>query len=297
MRLVGGGQGRTARMKTPMDLRTKTVLITGAASGIGLCTAKEFAQRRAVPLLVDINREALLKELEILRGAGYEAYGFQADITDIERMRELREELTERGLAPDIIVNCAGLTLVCHINRTTHEDWTRMINVNVMGTVNTIDTFLPAMLERRSGHIVNISSIDGIIPIPGQAAYCASKFAITGLTEVLYFDLKGCGIGVTLVCPGAVNTPMADALPVRDLPLEFKGSGFVMRLVKVISNEPERIARHIVEAVTHGRFLVIPGFPSRVFYHYRRLFPKIATRSGIWVARVFDLVRRRSAVS
>ena len=279
-------------MRNPMKLFGKRVLVTGAGSGIGLSTAREFAQRRSIPILVDINREALDTALGELRSGGYEAHAFQADVTDIERMRELSRELDERGLTPDVIVNVAGLTLIAHIRATTHEDWSRIIGVNVMGTVNTIDTFLPAMLERRSGHVVNVSSIDGIIPIPGQAAYCASKFAVTGMTEVLHYDLRHCGVGVTLVCPGYVDTPMAQSMPIRDMPLEFKGSGLVQSVFRFFSSQPERIAKHVAEAVAHDRFLVIPGFPSRMMYHYRRLFPRIATRSGIWTARVFDVLRR-----
>jgi len=277
------------------DLRSKKVLITGGASGIGLSTAYEFAKLRAIPILVDINAEAIERVVSDLRSKNYEAYGFDADITDIEKMRALREELKKMKLEPEIVVNCAGLTLVCHISETTHSDWTKMINVNVMGTVNTIDTFLPSMLEKGHGHIVNISSIDGLIPIPGQAAYCASKYAITGMTEVLHFDLKHRGIGVTLVCPGAVDTPMAHSMPVRDMPLDFKGSKHVMKLVRIFSNTPGRIARHIVEAVQEDKFLVIPGLPSRLFYRFRRLFPKLATKSGIVTAKLFDVIRRRKS--
>ncbi len=282
-----------ARNKVPVDLRDKRVLITGAASGIGLCTAKEFAQRRAVPILVDVNAHGLDKELELLKEIGYEAHAYQADITDIDRVRALAVELDEKGLTPDIVINCAGLTLICHVSSLTHEDWTRIIDVNVLGTVHMIETFLPPMLEKQEGHIVNIGSIDGIIPVPGQAAYCATKFAITGLTEVLYFDLRDCGVGVSLVCPGYVNTPMAKSMPVRDMQMEFKGSGTVLRVFEFFSNSPNRIARHIVHAVINRKFLVIPGFPSRLIYHYHRLFPRIATASGVVTARVFGLLRQK----
>lgn len=276
-----------------MELRGKRVLITGAASGIGLATAREFAQRRAVPILVDINAEGLAAEMEDLKRIGYESHGYTLDITDFDATLALRDELESRGLSPDVLVNVAGLTLVCHVGQTTHSDFKRIIDVNLMGTINIIMAFLPAMMERGYGHITNVSSIDGIIPVPGQTAYCASKFAITGFTEVLYFDLRQSGIGVTLMCPGYVNTPMAQAKPIRDLQLEFKGSGMAMNLLATFSNSPKRIARHIVLAVVEDKFLVIPGAPSRLFYHYRRLFPKIATKSGVWTARAYDYLRRR----
>jgi short-subunit dehydrogenase len=268
-------------------------LVTGGGSGIGLATAARLAAKGAVPVLVDINRAALDKALANLKGEGFEAYGFQADITDIDALRRLQIDLEEKGLSPDILVNCAGLTLVAHVSSIDHEEWNHIINVNLMGTIRTVETFLPAMLERGHGHIVNIGSIDGIVPVPGQAAYCASKFGVTGLTEVLYYDLKQHGIGVTLFCPGYVNTPMAMAHPVKDLHLRFRGWRLVEWFLRLFSTSPERTARRIVEAVERGRFLVIPGVPSRIIYHYRRLFPRLATSSGVVVARAYGWLRRK----
>jgi short-subunit dehydrogenase len=282
-------------MKVRTAFKGKKVLVTGGASGIGFAIARESALRGGFPVLADINREALDRAVEELRRAGLDGYPYRLDVTDIEAVREMRKHLQEKGLLPDILVNCAGVTLVAHVCNTTYEDWERMININLMGPVNITDTFMQDMIERGSGHIVNIGSIDGLIPIPGQAPYCASKFAVTGLTEVLYFDLKARGIGVTLVCPGAVNTPMAKGMPVRDFPHSFGGeklTGFIWRMVESISNSPENIARHAAEAVEHGRFLVIPGAPSRLMWHYRRLFPRVATASGVGTAKIFDALRR-----
>ena len=151
------------------------------------------------------------------------------------------------------------------------------------------------MMRRGSGHITNVGSIDGIIPVPGQAAYCGSKFAVTGLTEVLHYDLKQCGIGVTLVLPGYVNTPMAQAMPVRDMSFDFKGSSLAIRMVAAFGNSPKKIARHIADAVAYDRFLVIPGWPSRAIYHFKRLFPGLATSAGLGTARVFTVLRRHLA--
>jgi short-subunit dehydrogenase len=131
-----------------------------------------------------------------------------------------------------------------------------------------------------------------LIPIPGQAPYCASKFAVTGLTEVLYFDLRQHGIGVTLVCPGYVSTPMAKSMPIKDMHTEFRGSAMVKRILEAFSGTPQRIAEHVVEAVINNKFLVIPGLPSRIIYHYRRLFPRLATSSGLVVARMFAWLRK-----
>ncbi len=280
------------KMKERHDLRGEKALVTGGASGIGFAIARELAGRGAVPILLDLNQDALDGALEALRRKGYEAWGYKADVTRIEELREVKERLEAQGSSPDILVNCAGITLIAHVTATEHEEWRRIIDVNLMGTVNAVETFLPAMVERGHGHVVNIGSIDGIIPIPGQSAYCASKFAVTGLTEVLYYDLRQSGVGVTLVCPGYVRTPLASTSTLKDLPLHFKGAKALERFLKVFGSSPSKVARRVVGAMARGRFLVIPGLPSRVFYHYRRLFPRLATRSGLWVAGLFAWWRK-----
>lgn len=274
------------------DWKDLKVLVTGGGSGIGLSIAAEVAARGAVPLLVDINPRALSAAEKELRVAGHEVHAFHVDVTDIDAVRRLRDELQRRHLAPDVLVNCAGVTLVAHVTSTEHEEWKRIIDVNLMGTVNVIETFLPTLLEKGGGHILNVGSIEGLVPIPGQSAYCASKFAVTGMSEVLYYDLKPRGIGVTLVCPGYVNTPMTRSHPVKDLPVRFRGWEKVSRILEIFSSRPEKIASRALDGMEKGRFLIIPGSPSRFFYHYRRLFPRLAAYSGVAIGRLYERLRR-----
>lgn len=279
-------------MRKKRDWKDKKVLVTGGGSGIGLAIATEAAARGAVPILVDMNPEALSSAEAALRRKGREVYAFRVDVTDLDALSELRHALKERSLSPDVLVNCAGVTLVAHVTATEHEEWRRIIDVNLMGTVNMVETFLPDLLERGAGHIINIGSIDGLIPIPGQSAYCASKFAVTGMSEVLHYDLKPQGIRVTLVCPGYVNTPMTRSHPVKDLPIRFRGWEKVARLLELFSSRPEKVAARALEGAEKGRFLVIPGLPSRLIYRYRRLFPRLASASGVVVGRVYARLRR-----
>ncbi|MBN2169420.1 MAG: SDR family NAD(P)-dependent oxidoreductase [Actinobacteria bacterium] len=279
-------------MKRKTDLKGKEVLITGGASGIGLSTAREFAKHGATPILVDINRAALNKAVSEFKDDGKAAYGFEADITSRDKLAELKKELEHNSLSPDILVNSAGITLVGHWDSHTDQDWERMFSINVMGTLNTIKAFLPCIQAKGEGHIVNIGSLDGLVPMPSQSAYCASKFAVTALTEVLHFDMRHSGIGVTLVCPGSVTTPMAASFPLRDINTDFKGSGIVWKLVQKISNTPEKIADHIVDAVKNDKYLVIPGMPSRAFYRFRRHFPRLATSAGVSASKLFTLARK-----
>ncbi|MBN1290158.1 MAG: SDR family oxidoreductase [Actinobacteria bacterium] len=279
-------------MKRKTELSDKEVLITGGASGIGLSTARKFAKHGAIPILIDINKAALNKAVTEFKEGGVTAYGFEADITSREKLAELKKELETNGLSPDILVNSAGITLVGHWDSHTDQDWERMFSINVMGTLNVIKAFLPCLQAKGRGHIVNMGSLDGLVPMPSQSAYCASKFAITALTEVLHFDMRHSGIGVTLVCPGAVSTPMAAAFPLKDIDTDFKGANLVWKIVKMISNTPEGIADHLVDAVINDKFLVIPGMPSRIFYRFRRHFPRAATSAGVAASKLFTLARK-----
>ncbi len=280
-------------MRKRFHIKGRYALVTGGASGIGLAIAARLANKGAVPIILDMNQASLDKALAGLKDEGYEGYGFQADVTSIEDLRRIRDELDSRGISPDILVNCAGITLIAHVTATEHDEWQRIIDVNLMGTINVIETFLPALTERGAGHVVNIGSIDGIIPIPGQSAYCASKFAVTGLTEVLYYDLRHNGVGVTLVCPGYVKTPLANTSTLKDFPLHFRGARLLENFLLSLGGSPHKVAYQVVEAIARRKFLVIPGLPSRIIYHYRRLFPRLATRSGLGVARFFAWWRRR----
>ncbi|RJP30872.1 MAG: SDR family NAD(P)-dependent oxidoreductase [Actinobacteria bacterium] len=284
---------RVNAMRNRLDIKGKRALVTGGASGIGFAIAARLAGKGAEPILVDRNQASLDKALAELRGEGYRAFGFQADVTSIEDLRLIKDELEKKGLTPDILVNCAGITLIAHVTATDHDEWKRIIDINLMGTINAIEVFLPAMTERGCGHIVNIGSIDGIIPVPGQSAYCASKFAVTGLTEVLYYDLRHNGVGVTLVCPGYIKTPMTNTQTIKDFPLHFKGARLVERFLELFGGSPQKVANRVVDAIAGNKFLVIPGLPSRVFYHYRRLFPRLATRSGLGVAKFFAWLRSK----
>ena len=280
-------------MRKRMVIKDKRALVTGGGSGIGFAVAARLASKGVEVILLDISQDSLDKALAELRGEGYRVHGFQANVTSMEDLRTIKEELEAQGLSPDILVNCAGITLIAHFSATDHDERNRIIDVNLMGTINTVETFLPSMTERGYGHIVNIGSIDGIIPIPGQSAYCASKFAVTGFTEVLYYDLKSNGVGVTLVCPGYVRTPLARTSTIKDLPLHFKGAKLVERFLELFGGPPHKVANRVVDAIIDNEFLVIPGLPSRVLYLYRRLFPRLATRSGLGVAKFFAWWRKK----
>jgi len=186
----------------------KTAVVTGASRGIGLAVARELASAGADVAMVARSEEGLATVAAQIGG-----HALRADLSlpvDIAGLAERVDGLF--GGAPDILVNSAGAFSLAPFAATGVEDFDLQLAVNLRGPFLTIRAFLPAMTDRRSGHIVNIGSIAGRLAFPGNAAYSASKFGLRGLHEVLVAELRGSGVRATLVEPSATDTSLWDAL-------------------------------------------------------------------------------------
>ncbi len=256
------------------ELRDRRCLITGAASGIGRATALAAAERGAVLHLTDIQPlEEVVAAVE--RGGGRVGSATVADIADHGAVVALAEEVHAAGGSVDVVMNIAGVSTWGSIERLRHSDWQKMIDVNLMGPISVLECFVPPMIEAgRGGHVVNVSSAAGLFGLPWHAAYSASKFGLRGVSEVLRFDLRRHGIGVSLVCPGAVRTPLVDSVEIVGVDRSNP------RIRKAISRferhavSPERVAERIFEGIEKDRYLV---------------FTSPDTRIGHWVQRKFAL--------
>ncbi|MET0468114.1 MAG: SDR family oxidoreductase, partial [Aeromicrobium sp.] len=194
--------------------------------------------------------------------------------TDPEAVRHFATEVLQEVGPPDVLLNIAGISIWGPIDRLQEEHWRRLIDVNLMGPVHVMSSFLPAMIEAgRGGHVVNVSSAAGIFGLPWHAAYSASKFGLRGVSEVLRFDLRRHGIGVSLVCPGAVATPL-----VRDL--EVVGVDRSAPSVRAIEHRflrraisPEVAAAAIVTGLERRRYWVYTSRDVRIGHYAQRWFP------------------------
>jgi 3-hydroxy acid dehydrogenase/malonic semialdehyde reductase len=190
----------------------KTVLVTGASAGIGEATARAFASFGA-NLVLCARREDRLTDLkEELEGQpGVTVHTKALDVRDRKAVQEFASELKAKDLVPDVLVNNAGKALGLHLlHEGLLEDWEDMMETNVMGLLYMTRSILPAMVERNSGHIVNIGSIAGHQVYQKGAVYNASKFAVKALNEGMSLDLFGTGIKVTSIDPGAVDTEFSE---------------------------------------------------------------------------------------
>ncbi len=195
-------------------LRDRRCLITGAASGIGRATALAAAERGAELHLTDV--QALGDVVaEVERGGGRVGTATVADIADHDAVVALAEKVHAAGGSVDVVMNIAGVSTWGSIERLRHSDWQKMIDVNLIGPISVLECFVPPMIDAgRGGHVVNVSSAAGLFGLPWHAAYSASKFGLRGVSEVLRFDLRRHGIGVSLVCPGGVRTPLVDTVEI-----------------------------------------------------------------------------------
>lgn len=224
------------------QIRGKVVAITGAGRGIGLATARALAARGARVSIGDLDAALAREAAASLPGA----FGTALDVRSKDSYARFLEE-TRASLGPvDVLINNAGIMPMGHFELEDDAITRAQVDINLHGVINGMKLVLPAMKARRQGHIVNVASIAGRVPIPGASVYCATKFAVIGLTESVRQEVREYGIAVTLVLPSRVTTELSSGT----------GSGGIP------TAEPEDVAQAIVDAlrerlpeVTAPRFL------------------------------------------
>jgi NAD(P)-dependent dehydrogenase (short-subunit alcohol dehydrogenase family) len=187
----------------------KTVLITGAAQGLGLATAQLLAQRQYRVILVDL--QSVDSQVTKLREAGLQADGLAGDVSSEEFVRRLSERIVTQCGALDALVNNAGISLIVAAEHTSAEQWQKVMAVNLFGPFLLCRYLGAQMLERRRGSIINVASVAGLAGISHRSAYNASKHGLIGLTKTLAAEWGGRGVRVNAVCPGWIKTAMDSA--------------------------------------------------------------------------------------
>lgn len=269
----------------------RRVLVTGAASGIGRAVALRLARAGARLYLTDVNAEGLAATVADARAAGAEVAEHRAlDITDYDAVAHFAADIHTRYPAMDMVMNIAGVSAWGTVEQLTHRQWRSMIDVNLMGPIHVIETFLPPMVAAgRGGHLLNVSSAAGLVALPWHAAYSASKYGLRGLSEVLRFDLARHGIGVSVAVPGAVDTPLVQTVEIAGVDREHPK---VQRWVTRFSGHAisaDRAAEKILAGVARNRFLIFTSPDIRAFYAAKRLawrpYSAVMTRVNVVFTR------------
>lgn len=263
-----------------MAIRTlagKSCVITGAGSGIGRATALAAAREGAVLVLTDINADGLDATVQQARAAGGSVRLARAlDVSDIGAVRAFADEVHAQGGSVDVVMNIAGIAVWGAVDALTHEDWRRAVDVNLMGPIHMIEAFVPAMIQAgRGGHLVNVSSAAGLFGLPWHAPYSAAKFGLRGVSEVLRFDLHAHGIGVSLVCPGGVDTGIINTVRVAGVDTKSPEFDRLRAHFRRHAVTPEQAAEAILRGIRRGQYLVFTSNDIRLGHLGQRWFPGI----------------------
>lgn len=196
-----------------MELEGKVALVTGGAQGIGRAIGLLLAQKGATIVISDINIQKAEETAREIQSLGRNAVAFQVDVANFKEVEKMVDSIVEKFSRIDILINNAGITRDKLILRMSEEDWDSVIQINLKGTFNCTKAALKYMSRQRSGKIVNIASVVGMMGNAGQANYSASKAGIIGFTKTVAREFAQRGINVNAIAPGYIQTPMTDVLP------------------------------------------------------------------------------------
>ena len=260
----------------------RTALVTGGASGIGRATALEFARLGADLVLCDVDEAGLVSAEAEIRDLGRDAFTQRVDVADADAMERFADAVHGRVEAVDILMNNAGVAIGGPFSSTSLADWDWILGINLKGVVHGCHHFIPKMVERgRGGHVVNVSSAAGYSATSALAAYNATKFAVLGLPEALWEELRPEGISVTAICPGIIDTPITrNARLVGEMDKPEARAEMVSSYQKR-GYGPERVARNIVRAMQRDR-LVAPISPEAWAMYYMKRYAPWSMR---WLGR------------
>jgi short-subunit dehydrogenase len=248
-----------------------TALVTGASAGIGRELAKLAAQDRRDLVLVARRRdrlEALAAELRAAHGVAVTVIA--ADLGQARAAQEICAQVEAAGIEVECLMNNAGFGSFGPFVRMERTRQLEMIDVNIRALVELCHLFLPGMLQRKHGHILNVASVAGFVPGPNMATYYASKAFVVSFTEGLATELRGSGVSATASCPGPTATEFGDIAGNKRSELFRRGVA-----------EAAPVARHAYRAMLAGRVVAIPGLMNKVLALSSRFVPRALLRSGV----------------
>jgi NAD(P)-dependent dehydrogenase (short-subunit alcohol dehydrogenase family) len=258
-----------------VTIANRTAVITGAASGIGRGIAQALARRGCNLALCDVNEVGLAETAMLVRGTGVAASTHRLDVADRAQVAAAPKTVLAHHARVDLLFNNAGVAVGGTFEQVSEEDFDWLLEINFHGVVRMTRAFLPLLRASDRARIVNVSSVFGIIAPPGQAAYCASKFAVRGFSESLRKELEaeGASVGVTVVHPGGVATSIARNARIprglNDIEIDSERA----RFEKHLRMSPEAAGEIIVAGVERGRPRVLVGADAKAIVAIERLAP------------------------
>lgn len=278
-----------------MSFHGKVIAITGAASGIGRALAVELARRGSDVAICDVDEEGLAETARGVEGLGRRATTSIVDVSDRAAVHDFAERSIAAHGRVDGVVNNAGVSLTATIAKMSYEDFEWIVGINFWGVVHGTKAFLPHLVERGEGWIVNVSSVFGIIAFPSQAAYNATKFAVRGFTECLRQELAGTGVTAISVHPGGIKTNIARRGRFRDSHDGTRDKETVVdEFDRIARTSPEDAALTILRGMERREPRVLIGADARLIDTVQRLLP---VRYPSFLGAMADRMRGKSRSS
>jgi short-subunit dehydrogenase len=256
------------------QLEGGVAVITGAGSGIGQALAKSLAREKMALALGDVDAAGLAETANSVASTGVRVSTHQVDVGNSYRMCQFAGEVLEHHGRASLLINNAGVALLGRFEELALEEMEWLMRINFWGVVHGVKSFLPILRREQRAHIVNVSSILGIIAPAGDSAYCASKFAIRGLTEVLAQELKDTAVRVSCVHPGKIRTPFSKRARVAAAATERlsgRGQAEVAGQKRIMS--AEMAARRILQGVKKQHSRILVGADAVWADRLQRIFP------------------------
>jgi NAD(P)-dependent dehydrogenase (short-subunit alcohol dehydrogenase family) len=242
-----------------VDLRGKTAVVTGGASGIGRALALRFAREGASVLIADLDAPGMEGVASEARGLGVKALTVRTDVSELAQVEALAARAFETFGAVHVLCNNAGVAAWGGLETATHRDWQWVLGVNLWGVIHGVEAFVPRMIARgEPAHIVNTASMAGLVASKGLGVYNTSKYAVVGLSETLAKDLKPYRIGVSVLCPMGVETRIRESERNRPAALrnERTGGGEPVELIgRYLA--PDAVAEMVLAAIRSNELYVI----------------------------------------
>lgn len=254
-------------MALPAPAPDRTAVVTGASSGIGAEIARDLARRGQRVTLVARSADKLAALADEISSAGGTADVLPVDLMDREARAGLLDQVTALGATPEILVNNAGLSTLGAVAKADPESEMAMVELDVVAVVDLCTRFLPGMVARGRGAVLNVASTAAFQPLPGQAAYGAGKVFVLSYTHSLIGELRGTGVTATALCPGPVKTGFGQAAGFTE---EQEDNS----LPKIMWVSAEDVAKAAVAGLDKGRAVVIPGMANRVAASFAQVTPR-----------------------
>jgi NADP-dependent 3-hydroxy acid dehydrogenase YdfG len=253
-------------------LDDKVVVITGAGSGIGRALALDLAAKGSVLALSDVDDAGLAETVDLVKAAGVrEVRSDHLDVADRAAFTTYAAAVAEQFGRVNVVINNAGVALAGDLDDLAYGDMEWIVGINFWGVVHGTKEFLPHLIASGDGHVVNLSSLFGLISMPGQSAYNATKYAVRGLTEALREEMLIAGhrVGVTAVHPGGIKTAIARNARVSEH--EDKAATAKLFDEKLAKMTPERAAEIIVRGIIRNQARVLVGIDAHALHHFAKL--------------------------